>query len=474
MAILHKLKQKRTYYSVIRIVFWFFLGATLGLFFFIGVILTYYRVHFGNRIYPGVFISGVDFSGKTEREAEQYFTNRNEQIGNSTITLQTETHAATVSASQLKAGFDADLLAQQAYSIGKSKDLASNMSLLLRAYLYGVYLPPSYHYDEDAVTELLKPMQNEIQVKPIDAQFTVENGKVTTFKPSSDGKDIDIKKAKKDLREQMIGLASAKTPHDITIAIPIITVEPNITTEKANNLGIDERIGVGTSVFVGSIPNRIYNVTLAATRLNGILVAPGEMFSFAKALGDVSSFTGYKQAYVIQNGRTVLGDGGGVCQVSTTLFRAILNAGLPITERHPHAYRVHYYEEDSLPGIDAAVYIPTVDLKFKNDTKHSILIQSFVDQQSLRLTFELYGTSDGRVTTVSKPVILSQSPAPEPLYQDDPTLPKGEVKQVDFSAPGARVFFTREVKRDGKVILSDRFDSNYRPWQAIFMKGTKE
>src|SRR5205085_743367 len=128
----------------------------------------------------------------------------------------------------------------------------------------------------------------------------------------------------------------------------------------------------------------------------GVLIAPGQVFSFSKAIGEVSSFTGYKQAYVIENGKTVLGDGGGVCQVSTTLFRAALNAGLPIVERHPHAYRVQYYEEDSGPGIDAAVYVPSVDLKFKNDTGHHILIQAYADVENLRLTFDLYGANDGR------------------------------------------------------------------------------
>src|SRR5581483_10285430 len=105
----------------------------------------------------------------------------------------------------------------------------------------------------------------------------------------------------------------------------------------------------------------------------------------------------------------VLGDGGGICQVSTTLFRAILSAGLPIVERHAHAYGVHYYEEDSEPGIDATVYTPTVDLKFKNDTGHYLLIQSTVDLEQLRLTYNIYGTKDDRQVTLTTPVIRSQT-----------------------------------------------------------------
>src|SRR5581483_1675543 len=242
--------------------------------------------------------------------------------------------------------------------------------------------------------------------------------------------------------------------------------------DKVNNLGITQLIGQGESLFQGSIDTRIYNIELAASRINGALIAPGEIFSFDKTLGDVSSLTGYKQAYVIQNGKTVLGDGGGVCQVSTTTFRAILNAGLPVVERHAHAYRVEYYEEDSPPGIDATIYVPSVDLKFKNDTNHYILVQTNVDPASLKLTVSLYGTSDGRVSTISTPVITSQTPAPPPLNVDDPTLPKGTVKQTDFAAAGANVYFTRKVVRNGQVLINETYYSNYQPWQAVYVHGT--
>ena len=239
-------------------------------------------------------------------------------------------------------------------------------------------------------------------------------------------------------------------------------------------MGIKELIGKGESTFFHSIPGRVFNVNLASSRIDGVLIAPGEVFSFNKTIGDVSSFTGYKQAYIIQNGRTVLGDGGGVCQVSTTFFRAILDAGLPIVERYAHAYRVGYYEQDSLPGIDATIFVPSVDLKFKNDTGHHILVQREIDLNNYSLKFYLYGTKDGRITTMSKPVITGQSAPPAPLYQDDPNLPLGQIQQTDFEAWGANVYFTRNVTKNGKTIISDKFTSNYRPWQAVFLRGTKQ
>ena len=202
------------------------------------------------------------------------------------------------------------------------------------------------------------------------------------------------------------------------------------------------------------------------------MVKPGETFSFNQTLGDVSSETGYKQAYVIKNGRTELGDGGGVCQVSTTLFRAALDAGLPITERRAHSYRVSYYEQGSPPGIDATVYEPSPDLKFTNDTPGHILIQSFADSKALTLAFEIYGTSDGRVSTISKPVVSGVTPPPEDLYIDDPTLPAGTVKQIDWKAWGAKVVFDYTVEKNGVTTIDETYVSSYKPWQAIFLRGT--
>jgi len=184
--------------------------------------------------------------------------------------------------------------------------------------------------------------------------------------------------------------------------------------------------------------------------------------------------TGFQQAYIIKEGRTVLGDGGGICQVSTTLFRAALNAGLPIEERTAHAYRVSYYEQNYQAGVDATVFEPQPDFKFKNDTSGNILIQSKIDLTNLKLTFALYGSWDGREVIVSNSRVWDQIPPPPDLYQDDPTLPMGTVKQVDWKAWGAKVVFDWKVIR-GNDILQDRaFYSIYKPWQAVYLRGTAE
>jgi len=429
---------------------------------------------YANVVYPGVMIDQIDFGNRTQQQVKDHFESKNKTIENTKFVFRNSDTVATISAKELGYGYNSELMSIQAYSIGRSDSLVSNVYVTLQAYLNGIFLKPSYHFSEDKLDKELEPISKRLYKEPVDALFSFENGRVNTFQPSIDGQQADTIYVKQTLYKYLTQIKSFDSSQVISINIPIKILKPKTSTDQANDLGIKELLASGTSVFVGSIPSRIYNVTLAASRINGVLIPPNETFSFNKALGDVSAFTGYKQAYVIQNGRTVLGDGGGVCQVSTTFFRALLNAGLPIVERHPHAYRVGYYEQDAPPGLDATIYVPTVDLKFKNDTKHHILVQTEMDPDNARLTFYLYGTKDDRTITLSKPVITSQSKPAEPAYQDDPNLPKGETKQVEHEAYGASVYFTREVKQNGKVIISDKFTSYYRAWQAVFLRGTKE
>ncbi|MBI2327158.1 VanW family protein [Candidatus Curtissbacteria bacterium] len=306
----------------------------------------------------------------------------------------------------------------------------------------------------------------------IDATLRFQGGKVVEFTPASDGQKLDIFALYKIISEQISSDSSGGDQY-ININLPVTISTARVLDEKINTLGIRSLVGRGISYFAGSIANRVSNIGLAASRINGTLVAPGETFSFNQIIGDVSAATGYKKAYVISQGRTVLDDGGGVCQVSTTLFRAALNSGLPIVARTAHAYRVGYYEQRGFkPGLDATVWSPAVDFQFRNDTEHYILVQAMVDLTAARLEVDFYGTVDGRRSEISDPVISNIQPPPPDKYQDDPTLPKGTVKQVDFAAPGATSVFKRKVFKDQQLIIDESFTSNFRPWQAIYLVGT--
>lgn len=326
-------------------------------------------------------------------------------------------------------------------------------------------------WEKEKIATYAGMLAETINRLPQNAAFRFENGRVIEFRPGKDGLKIDEPQVAEALIAALEALEKGDDKEE-TVRLTVARTSPAITTEKVNSFGIKDLLGRGTSIYKGSIPSRVHNVSLSAQRISGVLVAPGETFSFNQAVGEVAEATGYQQAYVIRSGRTVLDDGGGVCQTSTTLFRAVMDAGLPIGERRAHSYRVGYYEQNAKPGLDATVFAPSVDFKFLNDTPAYLLIQTSVDAPNRRLTIEIYGTSDGRKGEIVNHQVWDQAPPPPDLYQDDPSIPSGQVKQVDWSAWGAKVKFDYVVKRGGEQIYSKTFYQVYRPWQAVFLKGT--
>ncbi|WP_298630553.1 VanW family protein [uncultured Thermus sp.] len=248
--------------------------------------------------------------------------------------------------------------------------------------------------------------------------------------------------------------------------LPARYTPPSPSLKELYALGVREHLATGETDFRGSSAARAHNLLLASSKLDGVLIPPGT-FSFNQALGPVTEEEGYKEAFVIVGDRTEQGVGGGVCQVSTTLFRAFFLAGLPILERHAHSYQVAYYKP---PGLDAAVIQPYKDLKAVNDTPGHILVQRTVQGTTLR--FHLFGTKDREVRWEG-PFISERKPPLPPREIPDPSLPPGVRKQVDFAAEGARVEVRRTVRyRDGRV-REDKVVSVYRPWGAVYLVGPK-
>ncbi len=327
-------------------------------------------------------------------------------------------------------------------------------------------------WNRGKVKEWIKELAQTVNRLPQNSTFRfLGEGKVEEFEPAREGVTV----LEENTTEIMMAVLDKITESsgNLIADLETRTTEPEIATGDANSLGIKELIGKGESWFTGSITNRIYNLKRSADTLNGVLVAPDQVFSFNQAVGEVSANTGYKQAYIIKEGKTILGDGGGVCQVSSTLFRAILATGLPIEERTAHAYRVSYYEVKYQPGFDATVFQPAPDFKFRNDTGNYILIQAVYDEKTKYLAFELYGTGDGRKVEISKARIWEVISPPPDLYQDDPTLPVGKVVQTEHSAWGAKVAFDWTVTRGEEILQQRTFYSSYRPWQAVYLRGTK-
>ncbi len=300
--------------------------------------------------------------------------------------------------------------------------------------------------------------------------FNDETQELELIEPSITGQTLDIGATLQKINTEV-------TAGDHQVNLDMEYTLPEVSSEAtATELGITELVSSHTSYFYGSSASRKQNIATAASRFYGVLVAPGETFSMADILGDVSLDTGYAEAWIIFGDRTIKGVGGGVCQVSTTLFRTVFLGGFPIVERHPHAYRVYYYEQtygggndSTWAGLDATVYVPLVDFKFTNDTDYWLLMETYIGDNDL--TWKFYSTSDGRTVTWNTTGLQSITDPPDPLYQENAELNKGEIKQVDWAVDGASVTVTRSVERAGTLIDSDIITTNYMPWRAVCEYG---
>jgi len=441
--------------------------------------MGYEWYQYQDRLYPNIIVDNISIGSLPFGEARTVLKGIYEKSNTPEVVFTLDNEAiASLSAQQISYRIPVDDALDEAIAIGRdaNKNILENTLVSLRLILgmneYHIALIP--YYSHKAINEKLKNINEGYLTKPIDARFDFQNNRVETFSKEADGYELDVQTAY-IATSNNLNSPDVKRGKKRTIFVPLAkrVLPAAVRLKDINSLGITELVASGSSRFAGSSSERIYNVTLGAQRLNGIIIQPNEVFSFITALGEISRATGFKSAYVIKGGKTVLDDGGGICQVSTTVFRAALNTGLPIIERHAHSYRVGYYEQDSLPGYDATIYSPSVDLKFKNDYQSALLIQTHIDTDTLTLTINVYGTRDNRVVTVGTPVVSNVIAAPPAEHIDDPSLPSGVVKQVDFAAPGGRSVFTYQVQKNGTVTFGETFISDYRPWKAIFMHGTQ-
>jgi len=322
--------------------------------------------------------------------------------------------------------------------------------------------------DPAQLAAFLEPLAPELERRPQNARFIFNDDthQLDLHQEAVVGRTLDIPASLQAIES---GLLQAR--HQIDLAFQL--EQPAVpSTATAAELGISQAVSVVSTYFGGSSPERVSNIRTASSAFHGLLVAPGETLAMGDVLGDISLDKGYAEALIIFGDRTIKGVGGGVCQVSTTLFRAAFMGGFEIVERYPHAYRVGYYEQgpgSPGPGLDATVFVPLVDFKFTNDTPNWLLMETYI--YGTQLLWKFYSSSDGRQVQVSGPRISNEVDAPEPLYKENSDLEEGEIEQVDYQADGMDVVVTRTVTRDGQILHEDVVKTHYLPWRAIFEYG---
>ncbi|WP_333691924.1 VanW family protein [Chloroflexus sp.] len=325
--------------------------------------------------------------------------------------------------------------------------------------------------DRDQVMAKLIALGDSTEVRGTYPRLNWNDGRLEIFQEGKPGRRIDEAQAFEAVMEALTRPADQR---EVTVSFR--EIPPPITADNLDQLGITTLIGVGQSDFTGSAPYRVTNIQAGMRLLHGILIPPGGEFSFNQTIGRIDSSNGFVEGYAIIQNRTQLEWGGGICQDSTTVFRAAFWAGLPITERWGHSFYISWYDRYGYgpygngPGMDATIFTGGPDLKFLNDTGGWILMQTLVDTRRHLAEVRLYGPETGRKVLLEGPVITNRTPPPtEPVYVAVPDRPVGQPRQSDTARGGMDIHFTRIVlNADGKEIERREFVTRFKPWPDIF------
>jgi vancomycin resistance protein YoaR len=324
--------------------------------------------------------------------------------------------------------------------------------------------------DQEAIRAQLNVIADESEVAGENPRLDWNGGDLQIIRDGTPGSRIDIEQATR------LTLNALNAPADQrTIIMPFREIPPPITATNLDQLGITDLLSVGQSDFSGSAAYRITNINAGMKLLHGVLIAPGEEFSFNNTIGRIDGSNGFVEGYAIIQNRTQLEWGGGICQDSTTVFRAAFWAGLPITERWGHSFYISWYDRYGYgdygngPGMDATIFTGGPDLRFLNDTENWLLMQTYVDNSRALAEVRIYGTDTGRDVKLEGPFISNRTPAPsEPVYVAEPSRPPGQPRQSDTARGGMEIRFTRIVLQDGQEIERREFLTKFRPWPNIF------
>jgi vancomycin resistance protein YoaR len=321
-----------------------------------------------------------------------------------------------------------------------------------------------------AMNSTLERIVREVQQPSVDARFDWAGGAMRVIRESQDGRTLDIEALRNQLRERLLA-------GETTVTLPVAVSRPTVASSDGARLGIRELIREGRTAFAGSVAEKQHNIRLAASRLNGVVVMPGALFSFNREVGPTTLDNGYQTGWGItgtgQGARTVPSVAGGICQVATTLFQPVFQAGYLLEERHWHLYWIPSYGQPpaGMTGLDATVDEDSgLDFKFINNTDNPLLVHARVEGSSL--IFGLYGTKPSWTVKVEGPSITDVVAADRtPVEQDEPTIPAGRRLAVESAQDGFVSTIVRTVTV-GSDVRTLRLRSNYVPSRNVTLIGT--
>lgn len=409
-------------------------------------------------MHRGVRIEDIDVSNLSKEDAlKEVKSVTDEMIKNKVVNFTYEDISVPVPLRDFGYKLNLEDAINKAYSYGRSDNLFYNYLDIIKGYIFKKNFVAKPDIDDAKREEVILNIGNKIFKKALDAYPIINEDGSVTIKDSEIGRYMDINEAK--------DLINLDILHEDKIELPVYKTEPKIYSNYYD--GINKKLGDFETDYSSSVKNRKENIRLAASKFNNMKLNPGDEISFNDVVGEISEKTGFKSATVIVGGEYESGIGGGICQVSTTLYNSLILSDLEITERHNHSRPIHYVDL----GTDAAVARGYKDLKFKNNTNNPILILSEANGE--KLNFKVLGNGSDRDYEVKIiPQLLGTvSPGVDTIYSDD--LPEGESTVKESGARGYSYKTYKEIIKNGEVVDKKEISkSYYLPKDKVVVVGT--
>lgn len=416
------------------------------------------------KIYPGVTVQNVDIGGMTKEQAKEKLTEIfNGAIGDKKLHISVEDKQFELIYSNIMPSYDIDGTVDEAYGFGKDDGYFKKYIDIKRGEFKKYPVKLSFEYDEEKLKAYEEKLQKDITQSAKDATLSIDGNNITV-NSEVDGKTIDLDALDQKLKEAINGEISDND----TVTLDVETTKPKVTKEDlARVTGL---MGTFSTNYSSSAPGRCHNIELATAAVNGTVVMPGETFSFNDVVGPRTVERGYKEAGTYVGNKVEPGIGGGICQVSTTLYRAVMKSNLRSVERTNHSMSVGYAK----PGLDATVSYGYLDYKFKNTYDFPIYIQGTT--QGKNVTYNVYGDPsvlNGKTYDMASEIL--QTIPPKQQVVDDSTLPVGqEITEgggtTGYVARSYQVTYENGVEVNREVISND----TYASVDVIVKKGTAQ
>lgn len=355
------------------------LAFTLGVLFTLFVALTlslkFYTWDRG-QIASGVVLE-IPLGKLSLEEARSKLEQKRKEIIDRSIHFTTETKDYTISMKDLGLTYTYEAALQQAYLIGRQGNILQKAISKFKT-SWGITLNPEYQWNDLVLGEVLYKSLSPLNTSAKNARFMIKSDGTMEVLPEKKGKQVDISSL-------IVSVKNSPLNHTKTISIPINEVSPSLTKSELEKLKMTGLLSSYTTYFDPTLKERTNNIKLAAQAIDGTVLKPGQEFSFNQTVGPRTPETGYQIAMIIEGNEFAPGLGGGICQVSSTLYNAVQKASLKVSERSRHSLAVNYVP----PGQDATVAYPSLDFKFINNSEGYLLIRSTIHNNTL--TFNLYG-----------------------------------------------------------------------------------